>query len=579
MDCRDAKENLSAYLDGELEPAVEKALGTHLEGCEDCRAELESLRSTAALVKSLPRIKAPAILKERVLAAAKPRRASYRFPNALALLTAAALVLVAVVAVFMLSTPEPPLTSETAVAPKPEADAGLAREKYVGKEVLGKAGEVDGVAEKQAAEIEEADFNKNGFKNSGAKHEEIKKLAKGITGAEEDVPAKTGEGGYFGETQDEAAGQELTQNERMQRRLKKFTEKLAEEKELDGSVEKLAELNKKAAPSTQAGRNAMRESMAKKPAASAGSEPAAPAPPSAVKAKQKLADRDAGSQIEELELKARNVTLTVKAVKELLAEYEEKSHKENAGRPKDPAARLEKSEETDDESVVLVVSVDSREYEELVRKLHALDLSGPLTEPEEARNEKKEESADKELSRKGRGGGGVFGKKPEKPEAESAEGAAKAPGAPSPAKPAAPSGGRGRAKAKDQTDKSYEGVPKKRALRGAEKALPRQERKWKEPQPEKPKADKEAETDEKKPATGKAKKEEAGKTGEQTAGKSSPPEEEEREKADSEDAGVKLITLHIRIIKNGMSAADLLKLNREKALKDAAKEPAASPGK
>ncbi len=114
MNCDKAQENLSAYLDGELDPGEAGALKEHLEGCSACSAELESLRSTVALVRSLPRAQAPAVLRQRVMSATGRRAPARRFPGAVALLTAAALVLVAVVAVFMLSPRETPPAEVTA---------------------------------------------------------------------------------------------------------------------------------------------------------------------------------------------------------------------------------------------------------------------------------------------------------------------------------------------------------------------------------------------------------------------------------------------------------------------------------
>lgn len=102
MECKHTGENLSAYLDGELEPREEKALESHLESCKSCRDQLERLRSTVRLVRSLPRAQAPAVLKSRLVAAVGARRPGFRLASVPALLTAAALVLVSVLAVFML---------------------------------------------------------------------------------------------------------------------------------------------------------------------------------------------------------------------------------------------------------------------------------------------------------------------------------------------------------------------------------------------------------------------------------------------------------------------------------------------
>lgn len=54
MNCRQARELLSPYIDGEL-PAAERAqLEDHLEQCEDCRSELGELRALVDVLGSLP---------------------------------------------------------------------------------------------------------------------------------------------------------------------------------------------------------------------------------------------------------------------------------------------------------------------------------------------------------------------------------------------------------------------------------------------------------------------------------------------------------------------------------------------
>ena len=127
MKCENVQEELSAYLDGELEPGEAAALEKHLEGCAACRGELDSLRATVSLVRSLPRAEAPAALKRRVMEAAGRRGVTRRFPDALALLSAAALVLVGVVAIFMLSPRETPPAEVTAngLMPKESLDREL----------------------------------------------------------------------------------------------------------------------------------------------------------------------------------------------------------------------------------------------------------------------------------------------------------------------------------------------------------------------------------------------------------------------------------------------------------------------
>lgn len=53
------KELFSDYLDGELADDMARELESHLEGCEDCRNELQSLKQTVAAVASLGPVDAP----------------------------------------------------------------------------------------------------------------------------------------------------------------------------------------------------------------------------------------------------------------------------------------------------------------------------------------------------------------------------------------------------------------------------------------------------------------------------------------------------------------------------------------
>ncbi len=68
------REQLSVYMDGELDAAATERLEVHLEECERCRTELEQLRDTATALRDLPEAEVPrsfAVTPERVAA---PRR-------------------------------------------------------------------------------------------------------------------------------------------------------------------------------------------------------------------------------------------------------------------------------------------------------------------------------------------------------------------------------------------------------------------------------------------------------------------------------------------------------------------------
>jgi anti-sigma factor RsiW len=108
MTCDAARELLSALVDEELSVEQTRELRAHLAGCADCRRELEALRSTVALVRSVPPVRAPIGFVDRVLAAARPtpwyRRLARRLFVPLRIkvpIEAAAVVVVAIIAVHL----------------------------------------------------------------------------------------------------------------------------------------------------------------------------------------------------------------------------------------------------------------------------------------------------------------------------------------------------------------------------------------------------------------------------------------------------------------------------------------------
>ncbi|MGQ9684498.1 MAG: anti-sigma factor family protein, partial [Anaerolineae bacterium] len=56
---RFCRENLSAYLDGQLDSRAQVRVERHLRECQDCQVELDSLRRTVELIHALPRLRAP----------------------------------------------------------------------------------------------------------------------------------------------------------------------------------------------------------------------------------------------------------------------------------------------------------------------------------------------------------------------------------------------------------------------------------------------------------------------------------------------------------------------------------------
>lgn len=50
--CREIKDKLSAYLDGELESALCAEIEQHLSGCDDCRVMVDTLNKTITLYRN-----------------------------------------------------------------------------------------------------------------------------------------------------------------------------------------------------------------------------------------------------------------------------------------------------------------------------------------------------------------------------------------------------------------------------------------------------------------------------------------------------------------------------------------------
>ena len=67
-------DNISAYLDGELQPEDKAQLEAHLAGCPDCRAALGQLRAVSGLVKAQALEPVPPALKNAVLNGRAPAR-------------------------------------------------------------------------------------------------------------------------------------------------------------------------------------------------------------------------------------------------------------------------------------------------------------------------------------------------------------------------------------------------------------------------------------------------------------------------------------------------------------------------
>ena len=140
MTCEAARESLSGLLDEALSPDERRAVETHLEGCAECRRELDRLRETVALLHRVSPAHAPAGFVDRVVAAASPtpwyRRVFFPLWAKLPV-EATAVVMVALLAVYTFErTPtlqqaaryEAPAPSGRAETPAPLGDARTEQE-------------------------------------------------------------------------------------------------------------------------------------------------------------------------------------------------------------------------------------------------------------------------------------------------------------------------------------------------------------------------------------------------------------------------------------------------------------------
>ena len=71
MTCDETRDLLSAYLDEAVDPDDRSRVDAHLEGCDECRRELEALRGTVALLHRVEPVRAPVGFVDRVMVAAR----------------------------------------------------------------------------------------------------------------------------------------------------------------------------------------------------------------------------------------------------------------------------------------------------------------------------------------------------------------------------------------------------------------------------------------------------------------------------------------------------------------------------
>lgn len=108
MDCDSANRYLDAFVDGELDPGVERALEEHLRRCSDCQSAVREIREFRSLFKlSAPRFKAPLELRLRVLKITTQRvRAKPPVPKPYAWMAAAAVLVLGAMVVFLVAAPD-----------------------------------------------------------------------------------------------------------------------------------------------------------------------------------------------------------------------------------------------------------------------------------------------------------------------------------------------------------------------------------------------------------------------------------------------------------------------------------------
>ncbi len=81
MGCDECRDNLTAYLEGELSAEDQRRLRDHLSECPECARELEQLRTLVAVLHGMPEVEPPSSLRAELRAI--PRRGSTGPRNAL----------------------------------------------------------------------------------------------------------------------------------------------------------------------------------------------------------------------------------------------------------------------------------------------------------------------------------------------------------------------------------------------------------------------------------------------------------------------------------------------------------------
>ncbi|GEM_PF-1381457 len=112
---RRQREQLSAYVDGQLSSREERALEGHVASCESCRQALAELRSVVALLRATPQAVVPRSFALHQAPAQQPQWLRYQTPLRFAA-AATAMLLVAVVAGDLATQSTPAVLSRTSSA-------------------------------------------------------------------------------------------------------------------------------------------------------------------------------------------------------------------------------------------------------------------------------------------------------------------------------------------------------------------------------------------------------------------------------------------------------------------------------
>lgn len=124
MDHETAKELFSEYLDGELDAAQKRELESHLQGCDDCRQELESLRVMMSTLAGLAPAEPPKDFARKVQHTIR-RRSKGRFFSAEGLLRRIPFEWISFVIILLMLVMYYMVVQSAQVKPAPDPDQGV----------------------------------------------------------------------------------------------------------------------------------------------------------------------------------------------------------------------------------------------------------------------------------------------------------------------------------------------------------------------------------------------------------------------------------------------------------------------